>query len=118
MRAYILVSHVIDWETRLHDLGGGYVSYLSYIPFEKLDDGYTTECRLGMRFVTWCIFKLDCHVTLFSACHILIVANYISHLGIKIISCRWVVGYVTKTPEFSDHKQVNCFFLPVKNILS
>ena len=59
MRAYILVSHVIDGETWLHDLGGGYVSYISYIPFEQLDDGYTTECRLGMKFVTWCIVKLD-----------------------------------------------------------
>ena len=27
-------------------------SYLSYTPFERLDDGYTTECRHGMIFVT------------------------------------------------------------------
>ena len=58
IRAYILVSRVIDGETQFHDLGGIYVSYLSYTPFEQLDDGYTTECRLGMIFVTWCIFKL------------------------------------------------------------
>ena len=94
----------------MHDLGGIYVSYLSYITFKRIDDGYTTECRLGMRFFTWCIFELDCYVTLFSACNILIVANYISHLGIKMISWRWVVGDVTKTPEFSDHIQVNCLF--------
>ena len=43
-------------------------------------------------------------------CHIIIVANYISHLGIKMISWRWVVGDVTKTPEFSDQIQVNCLF--------
>ena len=107
MRAYILVSHVIYGKTWLNDLGGIYVSYISYIPFERLDDGYTTECRLGMRFVTWCIFKLNCYVTLFSACHILIVANYIIHMGIKMISRIWVVGDVTKKPEFSDHIQVS-----------
>ena len=114
MRAYILVSHVIDGETWLHDLGGVSVSFISYTPFEKLDDGYTTECRLGMRFVTWCIVKLDCYVTLYIACHIIIVSNDIIHLGIKMISGSWVVGEVTKTPDFSDHIQVNCLFLPVK----
>ena len=116
MRTYFLVSHVIDGETQLHDLGGISVSYLSYIPFELLDDGYTNECRIGMIFVTWCIFKLYCYVTLFSACHILIVANYISHLGIKMISWRWLIGDVTKTPEFSDHIQVNCLFFTRENI--
>ena len=110
MRAYILVNHVIDGETYLHYLGGIYVSYLSYIPFEPLDDGYTTECILGMIFVTWCIFKLYCYVTLVSACHILSVANYISHMGIKMISWRWIIGDVTKTHEFYDHIQVNCLF--------
>ena len=110
MRAYILVSRVIDGETQLHDLGGGYVYYLSYTTFEILDDGYTTECRLGMRFFTWCIGKLDCYVYLWNSCRILIVANYIIHLGEKIIPWRWVVGYVTKTPEFSDHTQLNCLF--------
>ena len=74
IRGYIFVSHVIDGETWLHDLGGGSVSCLSYIPFERIDCGYTTECRLWMRVFTWCIVKLDCYVTLFSACHILIVA--------------------------------------------
>ena len=94
----------------MHNLGGISVSYLSYIPLERIDDVYTTECRLGMRFVTWCIFELDCYVTLFSVCNILNVANYISHMGIKMISWRWVVGDVTNTPEFSDHIQVNCLF--------
>ena len=94
----------------LHDLGGIYVYYLSYIPFERLDYGYTTECILEMIFVTWCIVKLDCYVTLCSACHILIVANDISHLGIKMISWIWVVGVVTKTHDFYDHIQVNCLF--------
>ena len=102
-RAYILASHVIDKETWLNDLGGGYVSYLSYTPFERLDDGYTTECRLGMIFFTWCIVKLDYYVTLCSDCHILIVANDSIHMGIKMISWVWVVGYVTKTPDFYDH---------------
>ena len=68
MRAYILVSQIIDGETWLHGLGGRSVSYLSYIPFEQLDDGYTTECILWMIFVTWFIVKLDFYVTLFRAC--------------------------------------------------
>ena len=117
MRAYILVIHVIDGETWFHDLGGISASYLSYIPFERLDDVYTTECRLGTRFFTWCIMKLDCYVTLYSAFHIHIVANYISHVGIKMISWIWVVGYVTKTPEFSDHIQENCLFFTRENIV-
>ena len=53
MRAYILVSYVIDGETWLHDLGGLAISYLSDIPFEQFDNGYTTECRLGMIFVNF-----------------------------------------------------------------
>ena len=52
MRAYILLSPIIDGETWLYDLGGFDVSYFSDTPFERLDDGYTTECRLGVRFVT------------------------------------------------------------------
>ena len=110
MRAYILVSNIVCGETWLHDLGVIYVSYISYIPFEQLDYGYTTKFILGMRFVTWCIVKLDCYVTLCSACDILIVANDIIHLGIKMISWSWVVGDVTKTPDFSDQIQVNCLF--------
>ena len=110
MKMYILVSRVIDGEIQLHDLGDISVSYLSFTPFGLLDDGYTTQFRLGMRFVTWCIFKLDYYVTLFSAYCILIVDNYISHLGIKMISWIWVVGGVTKKTEFSDHIQVNCLF--------
>ena len=48
MGAYILVSHVIDGETWLHDLGVLDVSYNSDTPFERLDDGYKTNCILGM----------------------------------------------------------------------
>ena len=97
------MSHVIYGETYLNNLGGVSVSYTSYIPIERIAYGYKTECRLWMRFVTWCIVKLDCYVTLCSACNILIVANNISHMGIKIISWIWVVVDVTKIPEFSDH---------------
>ena len=103
IRAYILVSYVIDGETWLHDLWGIGVSYHSETPFERLDDGYTTECRLGMKFVTWCIVKLYCHVILCITCNIFIVSNYISHLGTKVISCSWVVGDVTKIPDFYDN---------------
>ena len=87
----------------LNKLGGVYVSYHSDTTFERLDYGYTTECRLGMIFVTWCIVKLYCHVTLCITFHILIVSNYISHLGIKVISWSWLVGDVTKILDFSDH---------------
>ena len=38
MRVYILVSHVIDGETWLNDLGRLDVSYHSDTPFEPLDD--------------------------------------------------------------------------------
>ena len=110
MRAYILVSHVIYGKTWLNDLGGIYVYYLSYIPFERLDDGYANECILGMRFVTWCIVELDWYVTLCIACNIIIVANDITHLGIKTISRIWIVGDVNNTPDFSDHIQLNCLF--------
>ena len=103
IRAYTLVSYVIDGEIWLHDLGEISVSYLSDIPVEQLNDGYTTECRLVMIFVTWCIVKLYCYVTLSIACHILIVANDISHLGIKKSSRSWGVGDVTKTSIFSDN---------------
>ena len=51
-RAYILLSYVINGEIWLYDLGGISVSYISDIPFERLDEGYTTECRLGMIFFT------------------------------------------------------------------
>ena len=80
-RAYILVINVIDGETWLHDLGGLAFSYHSDTPFERLDAGYTTECRLGMIFFTWCIVKLYCHFTLRITFHILIVSNDIIHLG-------------------------------------
>ena len=110
MRVYIFVDRVIDGEMWLHDLGGVDVSYHSDTPFERIDDGYTTECRPGMIFVTWFIVKLYCHVTLCINFHILIVYNDISHLGIKVISWSWLVGDVTKIPDFSDHIQVNCLF--------
>ena len=103
MRVYILVNHVIDGETSLHELEGLDVSYHSYTSFEKLDNEYTTDCRLGIIFVTWCIVKLYCHVTLYITCHILIVSNDIIHMGIKVISWSWLVGDVTKIPDFSDH---------------
>ena len=103
IRAFILVSYVIDGKTWLHDFVGLLVSYISDIPFELLDDGYTNECRLGMKFVTWCIVKLYFFVTLCSDCRIFIVANDISHLGIKMTSWIWRVGDVTKTSEFYDH---------------
>ena len=84
MREYNLLSCVIDGDTRLHDLGGFCDSYLSEIPFEKLYYGYTTECRLGMIFVTWCIVKLDFYITLCRAFHMPIVDNDIIHIGIKL----------------------------------
>ena len=82
----MLVSHVIYGETWLHDLGGISVSYNSETPYERLDDGYTTECRPGMIFFTWCIVKLYCNVNLCITCHILIVSNDIIHMRIKLIS--------------------------------
>ena len=94
---------------------GGYVPYLSYIPFERLGDGYTTEFILGMRFFTWCIVKLYCYVTLCSAFNILIVDNDIIHMGIKMISWSCEVVGVTKTPDFYDHIQVNCLFFTREN---
>ena len=103
MRAYDLVSCVIGGEIWLHDLGSISVCYLSDTLFEGLDDGYTTNCRPGMRFVTWCIVKLYCYITLCRAFHILIVANDISHMGIKTISCIWVVGDLTNMSYLSDH---------------
>ena len=103
MRAYILVSHVINGDTWLHDLGGLDVSYNSDTPFEQLDDGYTTERRLGMIFFTWCIVNLYCHITLCRTYHILIVSNDISHMGITVISWIWAFSDVTKIPDFSDH---------------
>ena len=106
IRAYILVSRLIDGDTWLHDLGGVSVSYISYIPFERLDDGYKTECRLGMRFVTWCIVKLYCYVTLCSAFHILILANYISHMEIKMIS--WIYLSYIPFERLDDGYKTEC----------
>ena len=98
-----MASRVIDGEAWLHDLWGLDVTYHSGKTFERLDEGYATECRLGMRFFTWWIVKLYCHVTLCITCHILIVFNDISHLGIKVISWIWAVGDVTKISDFSDN---------------
>ena len=70
-----------------------------------------------MRFVTWCIVKLDCYVNLCSACYILIVSNDIIHMGIKMMSWSWVVGDVTNTPDFYDHIQVNFLFFTRENIV-
>ena len=70
-----------------------------------------------MRFVTWCIVKLDFYVTLCSPFHLIIVANDIIHMGIKMISWILLVGDVTNTPAFSDNVQVNCLFSPMKTFL-
>ena len=51
MRASILVMYVISGEAQLYDLGGLSASYISYIHFERLADGKTTESRLGMIFL-------------------------------------------------------------------
>ena len=81
MRAPILMRNVIDGDTRFHSLGrGGAFSYLLDINFERLAARDTTECILGMIFVTWCFVKLDCYVTFCSSCLILIVANDIIHM--------------------------------------
>ena len=65
---------------------GESVFYNEDKPFEQLHDGYTTECRLAIRLVTWCIVKFYCHVTLCISCHLLIVSNDIRYLGIQVIS--------------------------------
>ena len=103
MRVYTFVSYVIDGETWFYDLGGLAVYYLLDTFFEWPDDGYTTECRLGIRFLTWCVIKLYCYVPLCRACNILIVANNIIHLGIQMISWICLAGDVTKTSDFYDH---------------
>ena len=93
----------MNGDTCLHDLGGGAINYLSYIPFEQIYCGHTTECIIGMRFFIWCIIKLDFYVTFCGAFHTLTVANNISHLGIKFFSWRWGVSGVTKKLDFYDH---------------
>ena len=103
MRSYILVSYVIVDEAWLHYFGGISASYISDIYFDKLPSGDTTESRLRMIFVTWCIVKLDCYIILFRACIIIIVANYISHMSRNIISWRRVVCYISVTPDFFYH---------------
>ena len=80
-RASILVRYVIRGDTWLNDFGGIDVFYLSDTHFEILSSGYTTGCRLGMIFVTFCIIKLDFYVNFCIACIIIIVANDTSHLG-------------------------------------
>ena len=91
------MRYVIDRETQLHGFWGIDVSYLSDICFEQLSAGDTTECRLGMILFTCCIVELDYYVTFLSPCFILIVANYIRHMGRTIISWIWGVCDVTMT---------------------
>ena len=114
MRLYILVSSVIDQDIWLHDLWGISASYISYTTCEQLDDGYTTYCRLGMRFLTWCIVKLDYYVILCNTFLKIFVANDISHLEIKILFQIWLVGDVNITPEFLITYKFIPYFLPVK----
>ena len=91
------MRYVIYRETWLHDFWGIAVSYISDINFERLAAGDTTECRIGVISVTWCIVKLYCYVTLCRACMILIVYNDIIHLGEKYIFWIWGVWDVTIT---------------------
>ena len=72
MRASSLARYVIVGETWLNDFGGLSASYFSDIHFERLADGYTIECRLGIIFVTWCIAKLNCHVNFCHTCLLII----------------------------------------------
>ena len=80
------MRYVIVREIWLHDFGRLAVSCLSDTQFKQLAAGDTTEFILGMVFSTWCIVKLDFYVNLCRDCIILIVANDISHMGIKMIS--------------------------------
>ena len=89
---------------------GGLLFPIFYTYSLKKSSGDTTECILGMIFVTWCILKLDFYVTLWSTCLILIVYNYIIHIGRKMISWIWLVGDIAMISDFSDHIQSNCFF--------
>ena len=107
MRASILVRYVIGSDIWLHGFGNISASYLSDIHFERLAYGYTTDSIIGMIFVVWCIFKLDCYVTFCHACLILIVADYIIHMERKVVSWSWGVFDITMTSEFSGHVQVN-----------
>ena len=102
MSASIFVRYVINKEIWLHYFLGHYVYYVSYIYFELLAAGDTTECILGMIFVNWCIVKLNCIVDFHIACIILSVVNDTGHMKRKMISCTWGVGYVTMILEFSD----------------
>ena len=84
MRASILVRYSIGGETWLHDFMGIAVSYVSLIHFERISAVDTTECILGVVFFTWCIVKLYCYFTFYSACLILIVDNDIRHIIVYI----------------------------------
>ena len=57
-----------------------------------------------MIFVTWYIVKLELYVTVCSDFLITIVANDVSRLGRKMISWICIVGEVSMTSSFSDHK--------------
>ena len=74
----------------MHDFGGIAFPYTSDILFERLSDGDTTECRLGMTFVTWFIVKLDCYVTFCIDILIIVVDNDIIHMESKLISWNCV----------------------------
>ena len=95
--------YAIGGETWLNGFRGLAVFYISDIRSERLDAGGTTECRLGVIFVTWCIIKFDWCVTFYITCIILIVDNYISYLLRKMIPWSWEVYDVTMTSDFSDH---------------
>ena len=101
IRTSILVRYIIVREIWLHGLGGLVDSYLSDIIFDQLSAGDTTDCRLGMVYVTCCIVRLYRYVTFCHACIILFIVNYITHMGIKIISWSWGVCDVTMISDFS-----------------
>ena len=111
MRTSILVSYVIAGDTWLNNFGRLDVSYFSDIHFERISFGGTTECRLGIIFLIWCIVNLYFFNNFCSAFLILVLSNYIRNLWNKMIS--WISGgcYVTMTSEFSDHIKKNCLFL-------
>ena len=57
-----------------------------------------------MIFVTWYIVKLELYVTVCGDFLITIVATDVSCLGRKMISWICIVGEVSMTSSFSDHK--------------
>ena len=104
-----MVRYVIIRETWLHYFGGIYDYYISDINFERLSAGDTTDSILETIFFTWCIFKLDCYVAFCHSCLIFIVANYIIHMGIQVVSWSCFC-YITITSYFSDHIEEITYF--------